>query len=174
MKKTLIVALMMVAGGAQAACEAEQRIVDNPKGLSESSRIVWVKQLATCYEEAKEWDAYQIELAAKAKILEEEQAERNRIRWEREDAERKIEEAKEKDRAKKAAIVQAAEARKSNERRTKCINSMRVGMSIGELETNCGAQWTSATDYGLVRYDWYQSRFARVMVQNGVVKIISY
>ena len=53
MKKTLIVALMMVAGGAQAACESEQKIIDNPN-LPESSRTVWVKQLASCLENAKE------------------------------------------------------------------------------------------------------------------------
>jgi hypothetical protein len=174
MKKTLIVALMMVAGIAQAACEGEQRIVDNPKGLSESSRAVWVKQLASCLEDANERAIAEAKREAEQAVLRAEEAERQRIVNERLAAERKIEEAKERVAAKKAAVVQAEETRKSNERRTKCINSMRVGMSIGELETNCGAQWTSATDYGSVRYDWYQSRFARVMVQNGVVKIISY
>ena len=73
MKKTLIVALMMVAGIAQAACEGEQRIVDNPKGLSESSRAVWAKQLASCLENAKERVIADEKYAAEAKIRAEEQ-----------------------------------------------------------------------------------------------------
>jgi hypothetical protein len=73
MKKTLIVALMMVAGIAQAACEGEQRIVDNPKGLSESSRAVWAKQLASCLENAKDRAIADEKYAAEAKIRAEEQ-----------------------------------------------------------------------------------------------------
>jgi len=78
MKKTLIVALMMVAGVAQAACEAEQRIVDNPRGLSEESRAVWVKQLASCLENAKERAIADEKYAAEAKIRAEELAEKQK------------------------------------------------------------------------------------------------
>ena len=69
---------MMVAGIAQAACEKEQAIVDNPKGLSDASRIVWTKQLADCYEGAKEQEVYRKELAEKAKVAEAELAEKNK------------------------------------------------------------------------------------------------
>lgn len=77
MKKTLIVALMMIAGGAQAACESEQKIINNPN-LPESSRTVWVKQLASCLENAKERAIADEKYAAEAKIREEELAEKQK------------------------------------------------------------------------------------------------
>ena len=78
MKKALIVALMTLSSVAQAACEGEQQIVDNPKGLSEKSRAVWVKQLASCLENAKERAIADEKYAAEAKIRAEELAEKQK------------------------------------------------------------------------------------------------
>ena len=80
MKKIIIIALLSLSGVAQAACEKEQQIVDDPKGLSPSSHVAWIKQLASCLMESKERVIEAEKYAAEAKIKAEEYAEKQRIR----------------------------------------------------------------------------------------------
>jgi len=77
MKKIIIIALLSLSGVAQAACEQDQKIVDNLQTLKETSQILWLKTLITCYEEAKERRNYQLELKQQLITLEKDIAERN-------------------------------------------------------------------------------------------------
>ncbi len=95
---------------------------------------------------------------------------------EKREAARKVWQAQEDKRLAKEAVAQAEAARKEKQRLATCTKiDPYVGMSESTLLNLCNrARWEASSDYGTVKYTHYRTGYARVMVRNGVVAVVSY